>query len=330
MEYVEQFKEVMSFAHAFFTNNIIYWCLVNAFIATCISSCIGLIVFRYPKMVEWKTEQDINEIMESKGKEKPFAPREKPDGLSFPGSRCDHCHTPLKFWHNIPILGWLMLRGKCGFCKGKIPVSSLMIEVAGALLGAGLAYYMGVTPWVFIWIGFFSILIPAIWIDWNTCWLLDEFTDKLIWGGLILSALAGGESKYIPPFMVSFLGLIVGYMVLYMTNAFSKLVFKKEGIGEGDFKLLGAMGVWFGTCWVLHGLLLAIVFGVLFNGIHAYRINRMSEKELNNFAQKEGFPFGPSLAFGVLAAFLIYYFNIIPDNATFTWPVGKDIINYYH
>ena len=330
MEYVQQLKDVLLFAEEFFKNNIIYWCLLNAFIATCVSSCIGLIVFRYPKMIEWKTEQEINEIMSEKGLDVPFKDRVKPDGLSFPASRCDHCNTPLKFWHNIPILSWIILRGKCAFCKGKIPSSSLIVETLGAILGAGLAYYMNVTPWVFVWIGFFAILVPAIWIDWNTCWLLDEFTDKLIWGGLILAALANGQSKYIPPFMVSFLGLIVGYSILYFTNVFSKIAFKKEGIGEGDFKLLGAMGVWFGTCWVLHGLLLAIVFGIVFNGIHTYRTHKMTEEEWSKFPQKEGFPFGPSLALGVIAAFLLYYFNVIPDNPTFTWPVGKDFINYYH
>lgn len=297
---------------------------------TCISSCIGLIVFRYPKVIDWNTEKEINDIMEEKGLEKPFNHETPPDGLFFPDSRCDHCHKPLKFWHNIPILSWLVLRGKCAFCKGKIPVSSLIIEITGALLGAGLAYYMGVTPWVFAWIGFFSILVPAIWIDWNTCWLLDEFTDKMIWLGLILSAIADGHSKYIPPFMVSFLGLIVGYMVLYLTNMFSKIAFKKEGIGEGDFKLLGAMGVWFGTCWVLHGLLLSIVFGIIFNILHSLRTRNMSEKEWKAFPQKEGFPFGPSLAFGVLSAFLLYHFHVIPDTDNFTWPIGVNVVNYYH
>lgn len=293
--------------------HIFVWYSINAFLGTCLASCIGLIVARTPNLLYWGYEQEVNGFLEERGKPKQFEERKKPDGYWFPSSRCDSCNHTLKIWHNIPILSWLLLRGKCGFCKTKIPFSVLFIEVAGAVSGFLLSYYSGVTPIVFVWLIALSILTAAIWVDWNIGLIPDGMVYALLWGGIAL-AYFYGENNNIIDLKTSIMGVFTGYLILWAANLLSFVLFRKQGMGDGDLKLLAALGAWFGTVWVLHGFIISLVFGILSHFIHKAQVIQKQKKD-SSFVDG-GFPFGPSLAFGVIVAFLLGYFHISDS-----WPL---------
>lgn len=295
-------------------SNLIIWYCIAAFFGTCLASCIGLIVARTPKLIYWQYEQEVNGFLKERGKEKQFEETKKPDGYWFPSSRCDSCNHTLKLWHNIPIISWFLLRGKCGFCGTKIPFSTVFIEIAGALSGYLLAMYAGVTPMVFLWLIALGVLTAIIWIDWNIGLIPDNMVMPLLWGGILLSYLYG-DNIHVIDLKTSILGVMTGYLILWGANVLSLILFRKPGMGEGDWKLLAALGAWFGATWVLHGFIVSLALGIISHFIHKYQINKKMEKD-STFVDG-GFPFGPSLALGVLIAYIISYFHIFEN-----WPLS--------
>lgn len=310
MNEIQQFWEQASLM---LKEHIIIWYCINAFIGTCIASCIGLIVARTPNLLYWTYEQEVNGFLEERGKQKQFEEKKKPDGYWFPSSRCDSCNHTLKLWHNIPILSWIFLRGKCGFCKTKIPVSVLLIEVAGALSGFLMAYYAGVTPIVWVWLIALGILTAAIWIDWNIGLIPDGMVYVLLWGGLAFSYFYGHNENVID-LRTAFLGVFTGYIMLWGANVLSYVLFRKQGMGDGDLKLLAALGAWFGSLWVLHGFVISLGLGIVSHFIHKAQVIQKQKKD-SSFVDG-GFPFGPSLAIGVIIAFLLGYFHLSES-----WPL---------
>lgn len=312
------FSDVFYTANIFFNENIVFWIILNIFIGACFASCIGLVVARYPAMLKWQMDQDVKEYLLSKDTNKVHDEKDssdenkKPDGLWWPPSRCDSCHNELKFWHNIPILGWIMLRGKCAFCHAKIPFSVLGVELIGCSMGGLLAYYIGVSPMVWLWLVAGSLLLAAILIDWECGWLPDSMVLPLMWMGIFSAYFFGGQN-YLPTLEQSILGVASGYGILWFINIFSKIVFRKQGIGDGDLKLLAAMGAWFGSVWVLNGFMLSTFIAIGFHFLHQNREKKRKElnkESINDFVEG-GFPFGPSLALGVILAYIIGYFNIV-------------------
>lgn len=293
--------------------HLFFWYAINAFIGTCIASCIGLIVARTPNLLYWGYEQEVNGFLEERGKSKQFEERKKPDGYWFPSSRCDSCNHTLKLWHNIPIISWLLLKGKCGFCKAKIPFSVLLIEISGALAGLLLAYFAGVTPMVFLWLIALGILTAAIWVDWNIGLIPDGMVYFLLWSGIAL-AYFYGENNNVIDLKTSIMGVFTGYLILWASNLLSFVLFRKQGMGDGDLKLLAALGAWFGAVWVLHGFILSLAFGILSHFIHKSQV--IQKQKTDSSFVDGGFPFGPSLAFGVIVAFILGYFHVSDS-----WPL---------
>ena len=159
----------------------------------------------------------------------------------MPASRCPHCGTPIKPWQNLPLLSYVLLRGRCGHCKARISVRYPVVELLGGLFGAYAALHFGpslqaVGAMVFCW-----ATLALCFIDLDTQLLPDSITLPLLWLGLLINL--GATFVDLPSAVV---GAVAGYLTLWSVYWLFKLATGKEGMGYGDFKLLAAIGAWLG------------------------------------------------------------------------------------
>jgi len=205
-------------------------------------------------------------------------------GIATPRSRCPHCGHQIAWHENLPLFGWLRLGGKCSSCKARISARYPLVELFTGLGFAGLAWHFGAQPATLLWCGFFAALVALAGIDWDTTLLPDIINQPLLWAGL-LAALMG----WTIPLASSVQGALLGYLSLWSVYWLFKLATGKEGMGQGDFKLLAALGAWLGWQMVLPIVLAASAVGAVV-GI-AMKMNA---------ALREGryVPFGPFLAGG--------------------------------
>lgn len=209
-----------------------------------------------------------------------------PLGIAKPRSRCPHCGHQLRWHENLPLLGWLRLRGRCAACKAPISLRYPGVELATGLAFAALSWRFGAQPGTLLWCGFVAALIALALIDWDTTLLPDAINQPLLWAGL-LAALLG----WTMPLEQALTGTLAGYLSLWSVYWLFKLATGKEGMGYGDFKLLAALGAWLG--WQM---ILPIVLGASAIGAVVGLAMKMSG------ALREGryVPFGPFLAGGGL------------------------------
>ena len=202
----------------------------------------------------------------------------QPFNLRKPDSRCPKCKSPIKLWQNIPILSYVFLGGKCHSCKTAIGIRYPLIELLTGVLFGIVAWQYG---WSWATIGGFiltAILIALTFIDADTQYLPDSLTQPLIWIGLLFNL-----NDTFVPLHSAVLGAIAGYMSLYTLCAVYKLLTGKIGMGNGDFKLLAALGAWLGV-----GILPVLIFMAALVGLVGALIARVGKGQY--------FAFGPSLA----------------------------------
>jgi leader peptidase (prepilin peptidase)/N-methyltransferase len=250
--------------------------LALALFGLCIGSFLNVVVHRLPLILErgWKLESA--ELLGVKAD----LPAEI--GLAKPRSRCPSCGHPIAWHENIPLVGYMRLRGRCSACKAPISLRYPLVEALTALLFAAVAYRFGAQPVTLLWCAFVAALLALAAIDWDTTLLPDSLTLPLLWGGLVASALG-----WTVPLSTALWGAVAGYLSLWSVYWLFKLTTGKEGMGFGDFKLLAALGAWLGWQMVLPIVLGASVLGAVV-GIAM----KMSS------ALREGryVPFGPFLA----------------------------------
>ena len=203
-------------------------------------------------------------------------------GLARPASRCPACQHRIRPHENIPLVSWLVLRGRCSACKAAISLRYPLVELLCALLFAAIGWRFSAQPVALLWCAFAATLIALSMIDWDTTVLPDALTLPLLWAGL-LAAMVG----WTIPLSGALIGACAGYLSLWAVYWFFKLATGKEGMGYGDFKLLAALGAWLGWQALLPIILVASVLGAVV-GI----IMKVSG------ALREGryVPFGPFLA----------------------------------
>ena len=208
----------------------------------CVGSFLNVVIYRLPKMLErgWQVQ-----CAELRGE----APAVEPAfNLVVPRSACPGCGHPITALENIPVLSWLALRGRCAKCKAPISARYPVVEVLGGVLAAYAVWRFGVTPrgiaaCVLLW-----SLLALTMIDFDTQLLPDGITLPLLWLGLIVNLW--GIFASLPDAVI---GAVAGYLSLWTIYWLFKLIFRKEGMGYGDFKLLAALGAWLG--WqVLFGI----------------------------------------------------------------------------
>ena len=147
-------------------------------------------------------------------------------GLARPASRCPSCGHRIRWYENIPVLSWLVLRGRCSSCKTAISARYPAVEVLTALLFAAVAWRFGPQPVAVMWCGVVALLLALSLIDWDTTVLPDAMTLPLLWAGLAAAALG-----WTVPLQTALLGAIVGYGSLWSVYWLFKLTTGKEGMG---------------------------------------------------------------------------------------------------
>lgn len=226
-----------------------------------VGSFLNVVIHRKPIMMEREWQAQAREIL---GLE-PESPPPAPYGLATPRSACPKCAAPITAAQNIPVISWLLLRGRCAGCGTGISARYPLVELLTALLSAAVAWKFGygwplLAALVFTW-----FLVALCFIDIDTQLLPDDLTLPLFALGLGLSLFAGdagGAAIPVDP-RTSIIGALVGYFSLWSVTKLFYLATRKEGMGEGDFKLLGAMGAWLGWQMLLPIILMSAAVGAV-------------------------------------------------------------------
>ena len=216
----------------------------------CVGSFLNVVIHRLPKMLDRRWQSDCAELA---GQEPPEAPRYN---LVVPRSACPACGHAIGALENIPVVSWLLLRGRCKGCAAPISPRYPLVELIGALvtLAAYLRYGAtvdGLAAAAFLW-----ALLALTFIDFDTQLLPDDITLPLLWAGLALNL-----SGRFAPLPDAVIGAIAGYLSLWTIYWLFKLIRGKEGMGHGDFKLLAALGAWLGWQMLPLIVLLSSVVG---------------------------------------------------------------------
>ena len=225
---------------------------VLALAGLCIGSFLNVVIHRLPQMLERGWKLDAAELLEVQVDVPPRIT------LSTPRSRCPSCGHGIAWHENIPVLGWLRLRGRCSACKAPISPRYPFVELLTAALFAATAWRFGAEPVTLLWCGFVGALVALAGIDWDTTLLPDNMTLPLLWAGLLAAALG-----WTIPLKASLWGAMAGYLSLWTVYWLFKHATGKEGMGYGDFKLLAALGAWLGVQMILPIVLAASLLGAI-------------------------------------------------------------------
>jgi leader peptidase (prepilin peptidase)/N-methyltransferase len=216
-------------------------------------------------------------------------------------SKCPHCGTYLKWYHNIPLLSFILLRGRCAFCHQKISLIYPAVELLTAtlLLLVYLKFYYHLTTFIFLAI-YLLFGITISFIDLKTKEIPDILSLPLFFLGILFSSL--GHNPKVPGFELSFISGLAGIGLLFLINEVYYLLTKRDGIGMGDLKLMAGIGSYFSYYSFYYVLLYGSIIGVVSYFIHR-SFQKMMKKEKVEEAEeflKTEIPFGPFLFIGSL------------------------------
>lgn len=253
---------------------LIYWLTTpigNVFVVVIglvLGSFLNVVITRLPMMVE-RDERDLS--LQQLNIE---PPRVAALSLAWPRSFCPSCRAPIRWRHNIPLLSWFMLRGRCACRERPISIRYPLVEATSALLLLVLFISYGPTL-EFCFKAFFCLsLIVVAYIDWETGWLPDVATIPLIGAGLLFSVFSTDTPGALSP-TDAIIGAVSGYGLFWLLNFAYRSLTGRNGLGYGDFKLVAALGAWLG--WVLLPLnlliaaLLAFAFGIYMVVVGTYQ-----------------------------------------------------------
>ena len=273
-----------------FQNSAVAFYGVVALISLMVGSFLNVVIYRVPLMMERGWRDGVIDYLtdQQSDKDKALAlefrtelPPE-PFNIAVPRSRCPQCGNEITAWQNIPVISYLLLRGKCSGCKSGISVRYPIVEFVTMLLSLVVAWKLGPTPAALLGIVVTWFLVAMSMIDFDHQLLPDSMTLPLMWIGL-LAAL-------VPVFAdirAAVLGAALGYMVLWSIYQLFKLITGKEGMGYGDFKLLAALGALLG--W--QALPVIILLSSLVGAVVGLTIIAITRRDKNI-----PIPFGPYLA----------------------------------
>jgi leader peptidase (prepilin peptidase)/N-methyltransferase len=261
--------------------------IVCALFGLLIGSFLNVVIHRLPRMMERDWRAQCAELTGQNGQEAPAA---EPLSLVKPRSRCPHCGHQIGALENIPILSFLLQKGRCKGCGKPISPRYPLVEAITAVLFAFAAWRFGFTLASAGAMLFIAAMIALTCIDFDTQLLPDDITLPLVWAGLLINL--NGTFATLSSAVI---GAAAGYLVLWLVYWAFKLATGKEGMGYGDFKLLAAIGAWFG--WqMLPLVILASSFVGAIVGIALIVLAR--------HGRNVPIPFGPYLAAaGIIALF---------------------------
>jgi len=237
------------------------------------SGILGLVIGSFLSMLTWRLPRIMMLEEEAQFKE-----------ISVGGSKCPQCDTNLPWYRLIPLFSWLASKGKCHNCKTKISPRYPLIETATATLTIACMWQFdltadGIAATLFSW-----ILIAIFVIDYEHQLILDNLSLPLLWLGLLFNS----QNLFATP-ADAIWGAAIGYLLLWIVFHAFKLTTGKEGMGYGDFKLLAALGAWFGFIALPQIILIAAVTSILLGVIGMVLKTRDRDTPM---------AFGPFLALG--------------------------------
>ena len=279
--------------------------IVFTLLGLCVGSFLNVVIHRIPLMMHHAWRQECSQFLTQQA-DIPAESTQIMSGiiatdtsitLSKPASRCPHCAHKIAWTENIPLVSWLLLRGRCSDCKARISVRYPIVELVTALLSALVIYHFGVnatglSALVLVW-----TLIALTGIDFDTQLLPDRLTFPLAGLGLAVNS----QGWLVSPTQ-SIWGLLLGFLSLWVVVKIFYLITKKHGMGQGDFKLLAVLGAWLGPMMLPLIILLSSLIGSIVGVIL-----------LKKQGESRPFAFGPYIAIAGIIA-LLY---------------GTDIVNGY-
>lgn len=220
-----------------------------------IGSFLNVVIYRLPKMMESDWRKQCHEFLQLKAGTEPSEP---PLTLSRPGSSCPHCGHKIRAWENIPVISWLLLRGRCSACKQPISLRYPLVELATGLLSLAVALHFGFNWQTAAALPLTWALIALTLIDFDEQLLPDSIVLPMLWLGLLLSVFDIFTDSH-----SAIIGAVAGYLSLWLIFQAFKLATGKEGMGYGDFKLFALFGAWFGWQSLVQVILLSSVVGAV-------------------------------------------------------------------
>lgn len=247
-----------------------------------VGSFLNVVIYRLPIMLKAEWRMECSALLELPEPETPAL------NLSFPRSFCPSCHRTIPFWHNIPVLSYLILLGKCHHCGVKISIQYPLIELLCMGLSLFAAWHFGFGPQLIFVLPFIWMLITLFFIDLKHQLLPDSITLSLLWLGLI----ANTQSLFttLPNAVLSAAG---AYLFLWVFIKLFYLATGKVGMGNGDFKLFAAFGAWFGGAALPFILIFASFTGAIVGIVYLSYQKQSTETPI---------PFGPFLCLSALIA----------------------------
>lgn len=262
----------------------------------CVGSFLNVVIHRIPLMMQYEWRQECSQFLA----QQPDMPQNQaatitsivakdiPITLSSPASHCPRCTHKIQWYENIPVISWLLLRGRCSHCKTSISLRYPSVELLTALLSGLVIYHFGVSAvglsaLILVW-----TLIALTGIDFDTQLLPDRFTFPLAGLGLAVNS----QGWFVTPTQ-SIWGLLLGFLSLWIVVKVFYLITKKQGMGQGDFKLLAVLGAWLGPIMLPFIILLSSLLGSVVGIV-----------SLKKYGESKPFAFGPYIAIAGIIALL--------------------------
>ena len=260
--------------------DLLTWTLV-VLLGLAIGSFLNVVIHRLPRMMaaQWAAEL----AAEAPSLETEQALPQNRYNIAVPSSHCPHCSHALSWYENMPVISYVWLKGCCKQCHAPIGWRYPAIEILCALVFIWSFAHFGLSAQALAWAGFGAALLALAAIDADTTLLPDVITQPLVWAGLLAASLGLSQVSL----STALWGAVVGYLFLWSVYWLFKLITGKEGMGQGDFKLLAALGAWLGWPALLSLVLIASLTGVVY-GLWLRLRQRMP--------QDGQMPFGPFLA----------------------------------
>ncbi len=246
-----------------------------------IGSFLNVVIYRLPKMMHNAWYLECRDFLADEVAKVP-AKQIKAINLSKPDSTCPKCGHKIRFYENIPVLSWVLLKGKCSQCKSTISIRYPFVETATAFLSLIVAVQFGATIETLLLLLLTWSLICLTLIDFDHMLLPDQIVMPILWLGILVNIKGG-----FVPLEDAVIGAAIGYMSLFSVFWLFKLITGKEGMGHGDFKLFALFGAWIGWQLLPILILMASVVGAVVG---------ITLMQFKNHSRDQAIPFGPYLA----------------------------------